>query len=125
MDASADNIVVAKRHLRQDPFLFAKEIRKEIDYRAVPAGLPACLSPPCVNFICKLSRIVEILAEAGEKFDVVIGSEIIEHVSDPRGFVGVCASLLRVSGQKNLLGHSLWFLCTIDNPIFPCSLKEC
>jgi len=33
VDASPENIVVAKRHLRRDPFLVDK-----VDYRAVPAG---------------------------------------------------------------------------------------
>lgn len=82
VDASADNIVVAKKHLRQDPFLVDK-----VDYRAVPA---------------------EILAEAGEKFDVVIGSEIIEHVSDPKAFVAACSDLLRVRSFNPHSGQGLF-----------------
>lgn len=68
-DASATNISVAKLH--------AEESGLAIDYRATTA---------------------EALAEAGERFDVVLALEIVEHVPDMAAFVKVCASMLRPGG---------------------------
>jgi len=72
VDASLENIRVAMEHLKQDPFLKGK-----IDYRAIAA---------------------ETLAEKGEKFDIVVGSEVIEHVVDPSEFISVCSNLLQNNG---------------------------
>lgn len=40
----------------------------------------------------------EALAEAGEKFDVIINMEVVEHVADVDAYLGACASLLKPGG---------------------------
>ncbi|MCQ0970904.1 bifunctional 2-polyprenyl-6-hydroxyphenol methylase/3-demethylubiquinol 3-O-methyltransferase UbiG [Paracoccus sp. TK19116] len=68
-DAAEGNIAVAKAHATQHGL--------DIDYRSVAA---------------------ETLAEAGERFDVVLALEIVEHVADPAQFIATCAELLRPGG---------------------------
>lgn len=68
-DAAERNIPVARLH--------AETQGLEIDYRHAPA---------------------EVLAAAGEQFDVVLAMEIIEHVADPQGFMSTCKSLLKPGG---------------------------
>ena len=69
-DPSEKNIKTAMVH--------AKEQGLKIDYRATTA---------------------EQLAQAGEKFDVVLNMEVIEHVNDPRQFTGTCASMVKPGGM--------------------------
>jgi 2-polyprenyl-6-hydroxyphenyl methylase/3-demethylubiquinone-9 3-methyltransferase len=69
IDASAENIGVARAH--------AAESGLTIDYRVAPA---------------------EDLAAAGERFDVVLALEILEHVADRGAFVAACAALVRPGG---------------------------
>ena len=40
----------------------------------------------------------EALAEAGEKFDVVLAMEAVEHVVDVKAFVTTCASMVKPGG---------------------------
>ncbi|PTV94224.1 3-demethylubiquinone-9 3-methyltransferase [Rhodobacter aestuarii] len=68
-DAAPKNIPVAKLHAEQSGL--------EIDYRNCAA---------------------EDLAAAGERFDVVLAMEIIEHVADTQGFTNTCASLMNPGG---------------------------
>lgn len=68
-DAAGGNIPVARLHAEQSGLA--------IDYRHCAA---------------------EDLAAAGERFDVVLAMEIIEHVADPQGFVNTCAELLAPGG---------------------------
>ncbi len=70
-DASATNIEVAKLH--------AGEAGLAVDYRATTA---------------------EALAEAGERFDMVLAMEIVEHVPDMADFVRICASMLKPGGGR-------------------------
>ncbi|MBZ4020914.1 bifunctional 3-demethylubiquinol 3-O-methyltransferase/2-polyprenyl-6-hydroxyphenol methylase [Rhodobacter sp. TJ_12] len=68
-DAAPKNIPVAKLHAEQSGL--------EIDYRNCAA---------------------EDLAAAGERFDVVLAMEIIEHVADTQGFTNTCAELMNPGG---------------------------
>src|SRR5471032_672053 len=68
-DPAEENIAVAKAH--------ALESGVDIDYRATTA---------------------EDLAAAGERFDVVLAMEVVEHVNDVKEFVSTCASMVKPSG---------------------------
>lgn len=68
-DAAARNIPVARLH--------AEQMGLTIDYRHTAA---------------------ETLAASGERFDVVLNMEVIEHVSDPKGFLTTCQRLLDPGG---------------------------
>lgn len=69
VDPSETNIEVARLH--------AAESRVTIDYRAGTA---------------------EELADAGEKFDVVLNMEVVEHVADVGLFVARCAEMVKPGG---------------------------
>jgi 2-polyprenyl-6-hydroxyphenyl methylase / 3-demethylubiquinone-9 3-methyltransferase len=68
-DPSDSNIVVARRHAAQSGLA--------IDYRNTSA---------------------EALAEAGERFDVVLAMEVVEHVTDVGLFVDVAAEMVKPDG---------------------------
>ncbi|PRX37090.1 3-demethylubiquinone-9 3-methyltransferase [Meinhardsimonia xiamenensis] len=68
-DAAEGNIHVARIHAEQSGLA--------IDYRHTTA---------------------EALAEAGERFDVVLNMEVVEHVADPRAFLATCRELLKPGG---------------------------
>ena len=68
-DAASGNIPVAQIHARQSEL--------EIDYRHTTA---------------------EALADRGEKFDVVLNMEVIEHVSGPPTYLLACQKLLKPGG---------------------------
>jgi 2-polyprenyl-6-hydroxyphenyl methylase/3-demethylubiquinone-9 3-methyltransferase len=69
IDPSATNIEIARLH--------AAEGELEIDYRAMSA---------------------ETLAETGERFDVVLAMEVIEHVADVPAFIASAAAVLAPGG---------------------------
>jgi 2-polyprenyl-6-hydroxyphenyl methylase / 3-demethylubiquinone-9 3-methyltransferase len=79
-DPSPVNIEVAKLH--------AAESGLEIDYRAVSA---------------------EALEAAGEKFDVILNMEVVEHVADVELFIEACASMVKPGG--------LMFIATINRTL--------
>jgi len=68
-DPSASNIAVANRH--------AGDAGVAVDYRKTTA---------------------EALADAGERFDVVLAMEVVEHVADLRVFVARCAEMVKPGG---------------------------
>src|SRR5664279_3419293 len=68
-DPSRENIAVASAH--------AQESGVAVDYRATTA---------------------EDLAAAGERFDVVLAMEVVEHVADVGAFVTTCASMVKPGG---------------------------
>jgi 2-polyprenyl-6-hydroxyphenyl methylase/3-demethylubiquinone-9 3-methyltransferase len=68
-DPSATNIEAARLH--------AAESELKIDYRCVTA---------------------EELADAGERFDLVLAMEVVEHVADVTLFVSRCAEMVRPGG---------------------------
>ncbi|GHC76139.1 bifunctional 2-polyprenyl-6-hydroxyphenol methylase/3-demethylubiquinol 3-O-methyltransferase UbiG [Limoniibacter endophyticus] len=79
-DASAMNIEIARLHAAQSGL--------DIDYRAETA---------------------EALADAGEKFDVILNMEVIEHVSDTGLFIEKCAQMLKPEG--------IMFVATINRTV--------
>jgi len=79
-DASATNIEVARLH--------AAESGVAIDYRAETA---------------------EALSEQGEKFDIVLNMEVVEHVADVDLFIEKCAEMLKPGG--------LMFVATINRTL--------
>lgn len=68
-DAAERNIPVARIHAEQSGL--------SIDYRHTTA---------------------EALAAAGERFDVVLNMEVVEHVADPLGYLTACHDLLKPGG---------------------------
>jgi 2-polyprenyl-6-hydroxyphenyl methylase / 3-demethylubiquinone-9 3-methyltransferase len=80
VDPSDKNIKTASVH--------ASEVELAIDYRVGTA---------------------ESLAEAGEKFDVILNMEVIEHVADPAAFTATCCSMLKPGG--------LMFVATLNRTL--------
>jgi 2-polyprenyl-6-hydroxyphenyl methylase/3-demethylubiquinone-9 3-methyltransferase len=79
-DASSTNIEVAKLH--------AAEAAVSVDYRATTA---------------------EDLADSGEKFDVILNMEVVEHVADIDLFVAKCGQMVKPGG--------IMFVATINRTL--------
>lgn len=69
-DPAAANIEAARKHAAQSEL--------KIDYRAITA---------------------EVLADAGERFDLVLAMEVVEHVADVELFMRRCAEMVRPGGM--------------------------
>jgi 2-polyprenyl-6-hydroxyphenyl methylase / 3-demethylubiquinone-9 3-methyltransferase len=69
VEPGESNIVMARRH--------AREAGLTIDYRCTTA---------------------EALADAGERFDIVLAMEVVEHVADAPAFLARCAELVKPGG---------------------------
>jgi 2-polyprenyl-6-hydroxyphenyl methylase/3-demethylubiquinone-9 3-methyltransferase len=41
---------------------------------------------------------IEALVAAGERYDIVLAMEVVEHVSDPTSFIGLCGRLAKPGG---------------------------
>jgi 2-polyprenyl-6-hydroxyphenyl methylase/3-demethylubiquinone-9 3-methyltransferase len=80
IDPSDRNIEVARRHAAQSGLV--------VDYRNTSA---------------------EALAEAGEKFDVVLAMEVVEHVTDVGLFIDVAAGMVKPDG--------LFFVATLNRTV--------
>ena len=80
VDPSEKNIKTASVH--------AAEVELAIDYRIGTA---------------------EDLAAAGEKFDVILNMEVIEHVANPQNFTATCVSLMKPNG--------LMFVATLNRTL--------
>jgi 2-polyprenyl-6-hydroxyphenyl methylase/3-demethylubiquinone-9 3-methyltransferase len=50
----------------------------------------------CIDY---LNSTAEQLAASGQRFDIVLNMEVVEHVSDLGGFLEACAELVRPGGQ--------------------------
>ena len=81
-DAAPTNIAVARVHAKRSG------LAERIDYRCTTA---------------------EALAEAGERFDVILNMEVVEHVSDVALFMDACAAMVRPGG--------LMFVATINRTL--------
>jgi 2-polyprenyl-6-hydroxyphenyl methylase/3-demethylubiquinone-9 3-methyltransferase len=80
VDPAANNIDVAKHH--------AEQTGVSIDYRVATA---------------------EELADAGEKFDVILNMEVVEHVADVPLYVARCAEMVKPGG--------IMFVATINRTL--------
>jgi 2-polyprenyl-6-hydroxyphenyl methylase/3-demethylubiquinone-9 3-methyltransferase len=80
IDAAEKNIEIAQAHL--------KESGLKVNYRTITA---------------------EELAKTGEKFDIILNMEVIEHVADIPLFLNSCAALLKANG--------IMFIATINRTL--------
>jgi 2-polyprenyl-6-hydroxyphenyl methylase/3-demethylubiquinone-9 3-methyltransferase len=69
LDAGERNVAIARAHARESDL--------DIDYRNATA---------------------EDVEAGGERFDIVLSMEVVEHVSDPAGFMAACAGLVAPGG---------------------------
>ena len=77
-------------------------VRKNVE----TAKAHARVSGVSVDYRCTTA---EALAEAGERFDIVLNMEVVEHVNDPQAFVALCAGMVRPGG--------LMFVATINRTL--------
>lgn len=67
---------------------------------AAPRNIPVAQAHAAVSGLTIDYRhtTAEDLAAAGEQFDVVLNMEVVEHVSDPQGYLTACQQLLKPGG---------------------------
>ena len=91
IDITQENIRVAEKHAQKDPSV-AGRVRYE-----------------CVS--------AEALVERGERYDLVLASEVIEHVKRPDLFVSVLSSLMKSEAKETPALSPLLVLSTINRTI--------
>lgn len=85
IDASPEVIEVAKWHAELDP-----DIKSRVTYKM-----------STIEDLCKINTDSETV----QRYDGVVASEIVEHVSDAELFVNACCSLVKV---VFLIVYNLW-----------------
>ncbi len=60
-------------------------------------GAPACRTERA-STIDYRATTAEALADAGEKFDIVLAMEVVEHVADVQLFIARCAEMVKPGG---------------------------
>ncbi|KAF9149513.1 Hexaprenyldihydroxybenzoate methyltransferase, mitochondrial [Linnemannia schmuckeri] len=78
LDASMENIQMARIHAKKDPLLNGVSAPGSLEYR---------------------HQTAEQLLEQGHQFDVVCSMEVIEHVENPAGFLKVLGQLVKPEGD--------------------------
>ncbi|OAQ25353.1 ubiquinone biosynthesis O-methyltransferase [Linnemannia elongata AG-77] len=78
LDASIENIQMARIHAKKDPLLNGVSAPGSLEYR---------------------HQTAEQLLEQGQQFDVVCSMEVIEHVENPAGFLKVLGQLVKPEGD--------------------------
>ncbi|KAF8946578.1 Hexaprenyldihydroxybenzoate methyltransferase, mitochondrial [Haplosporangium gracile] len=78
LDASIENIQMARIHAKKDPLLNGVSAPGSLEYR---------------------HQTAEQLLEHGHQFDVVCSMEVIEHVENPAGFLKVLGQLVKPEGD--------------------------
>lgn len=91
VDASKENIGIARTHAAQDPMLPFVDAENGIDRRR---GATSQAAPPgSLEFRCTTA---ETLRDQGEKFDVVCAMEVLEHVDEPGEFMKCLGEMVKV-----------------------------
>ncbi|GFZ45901.1 hypothetical protein JCM24511_03634 [Saitozyma sp. JCM 24511] len=97
VDASKENIGIAKTHAGQDPFL---PLIKDSDHEDGPIG--SHTRTPVRGRVGSLEyrhTSAELLRDAGEKFDVVCAMEVLEHVDEPGEFMKCLGEMVKPGGH--------------------------
>ncbi len=72
------------------------------------------LDPAKVEFEC---ADVLALRESGEKFDVVVSHEALEHYADPEAFLATCFELLKDDGSRLVAGFGPLFRAPLNTHV--------
>jgi 2-polyprenyl-6-hydroxyphenyl methylase/3-demethylubiquinone-9 3-methyltransferase len=105
LDASAENIGIARTHARQDPFLPFVEGGGEGEVLGdVERGTVRDMGGRIGRLEYRHTS-AEKLRDAGEKFDLVCAMEVLEHVDEPGEFLKCLGEMVKV-GQRLLTKRS-------------------